>query len=130
MRTDPGEILEDVTVQAIVGRIRNLEASLSDCEEEIADIREAAGARAADLRQPSEPAGASADPGGAGQEVREEEARVDDDFVVEDGLASPATAEEAAPEGEAPAEEQPEDAAPETPPKKTRKRKPRKPTQE
>jgi hypothetical protein len=140
VRTDPGEVLDDVTVQAILGRIRNLEASLADCEEEIADIRDVAGARAADLRQPAEAAGeqtgTSSAPPDAGQEVREEAPRVDDEFVgeeVSEKSAEPASGKSAEPASGEPAEpasEKSEEPAPEKPPKKTRKRRPSKPLQE
>jgi hypothetical protein len=63
---EPGEILEDATVQAVLDRIRNLEGGLRDCEEEIATLREAAGARASDVRrryhEDEEPSGETLDP--------------------------------------------------------------------
>ena len=112
VRADPGDVLEDTTVQAILGRIRNLEAALADCEEEIADIRKVAGARAADLRHPGKadqgpqetPAGELAD----GEESREEPPRADDDFVGDEEFVTPPTGEESAPG------EEPEEAVPET----------------
>ncbi len=45
------EVLEDTTVQAVLGRLRNLEASLADCEQEISDIRDQADARTSDVKQ-------------------------------------------------------------------------------
>ena len=54
-REDPGDLLADVTAQAIVTRIRNLEASLGECAEEIGTLREAARARAAEIRRKYEP---------------------------------------------------------------------------
>lgn len=50
-RPDHGDILGDVTVQAVLGRILNLEGSLADCEEEIGNIRASAQERASDVRR-------------------------------------------------------------------------------
>ena len=50
-RSDHGDVLEDVTVQAILGRLATLEGGLEDCEEEIATIRRAAGERAMDVKR-------------------------------------------------------------------------------
>lgn len=50
-RDEPGDVFEDVTAQAILGRIRDLEATLTDYEEEIAGIHEAANSRATDIRR-------------------------------------------------------------------------------
>ncbi len=50
-REERGDVLEDVTVQAVLGRILNLENSLTDCEEEISDIRRSASVRASDVRR-------------------------------------------------------------------------------
>ena len=48
-------ILEDATVQAILGRIGNLERTLGSFEEEIEDIRASASERASDVKRKYEP---------------------------------------------------------------------------
>lgn len=87
-RDDPGDVFGDVTAQAILGRIRDLEGTLSEYDEEIAEIHAAASARATDIRRKYDgptPAGAE-----AAQEIEivataevpsEEEPSGDDDVV-------------------------------------------------
>ena len=64
------DILEDVTVQAIMGRISNLEAALASCETEISTIHDSAQDRAADVRRKYDADGMpeQRDPGRAGEE--------------------------------------------------------------
>ena len=64
-RGDAGEVLQDVTVQAILSRITNLEGSLAECAEEIATLRETARARAGDIRRKYEAERAAAEAPGA-----------------------------------------------------------------
>ncbi len=52
---EPGSILEDVTVQAILGRIANLERTLGEYEEEINDIHESSSERASDVKRKYQP---------------------------------------------------------------------------
>lgn len=69
-KEDPVDILADATVKALLGRILNLEASLTDCEEEISNIRESATARASDIRRKrevSEAPGTAPEGSGAGE---------------------------------------------------------------
>ncbi len=95
-RREPrGEVLEDVTVQAILGRIANLESALGDCEEEIAGIRDSAHERAADIRRK--------------YEAPEKEAEgpvlvVEDEKTVDAGAPEAAEAEQAEIEGATAAE--------------------------
>ena len=64
-RTD---ILGDVTVQAIMGRIANLEVSLTSCEQEISTIHDSANVRTGDVRRKyDEPGATRRDPGGPGE---------------------------------------------------------------
>ncbi len=46
----PGSVFEDVTVQAVIARITNLESSLGDLEEEISTIRDSASDRTTDVK--------------------------------------------------------------------------------
>jgi len=86
-RRSQRDILEDVTVQAVMGRIGNLEAALASCETEISTIHGSARSRAADIRRrfdveetPDEPdaygaqaaGGDDADPGEAARAAAEE----------------------------------------------------------
>ncbi len=72
---DHGDILEDETVQAILGRIQKLDVSLSGCEEEISRIRESANARARDVRHREEPSSGEVAGEGGTEVAAEEEAK-------------------------------------------------------
>jgi hypothetical protein len=50
-RGETQDVLGDVTVQAILVRIRKLNVDLADCEREIGTIREAAHSRTKDVRR-------------------------------------------------------------------------------
>lgn len=50
-RTETRDVLADVTVQAILARIRKLNVDLSECESEIGTIRDAAHSRTKDVRR-------------------------------------------------------------------------------
>ncbi len=60
------DILEDVTVQAVMGRIGNLEAALASCETEISGIHGSAQERAQDVRRRYDEEGMPAEPGDYG----------------------------------------------------------------
>ncbi|MBD3237524.1 MAG: hypothetical protein GF330_12530 [Candidatus Eisenbacteria bacterium] len=72
----PGSVADDSTVQAILDRLRTLEGSLRNCEEEIGEIRESARSRVADVRRKYRPSseeasGAAATGGPAQREATE-----------------------------------------------------------
>ncbi len=73
------EILEDVTVQAIMGRIATLEAALASCEKEISTIHDSANMRSGDVRrkydEPSAGVRGPAGPGEYGEDEAVEAAR-------------------------------------------------------
>jgi hypothetical protein len=62
------DVLEDVTVQAVMGRISNLEATLASCETEISTIHNSAQARATDVRRRYDEDGAPGQPRTGGAE--------------------------------------------------------------
>ncbi|MCK4304458.1 MAG: hypothetical protein KAY24_09495 [Candidatus Eisenbacteria sp.] len=99
LREDHGDVLEDVTVQAILNRIQSLEASLRDHEEEIGEIRESARDRALNVRRKPESAegpDGGPTPAGGGEEVREKAPVADDDFIEEEGPEAATGGKEAA----------------------------------
>jgi len=108
-REDPGEVLADVTVQAVLTRIRNLEASLGECAEEIATLRESARARATEIRRKYEtersaswsPEGATSSPETAASGSAPAGAREGTALESPPPAAPPARAAEKAPDGEA-----------------------------
>lgn len=51
----PGSVFEDVTVQAVIARIANLESNLGDLEEEISTIRDSASDRTTDVKRKYQP---------------------------------------------------------------------------
>lgn len=95
-RTD---VLEDVTVQAIMGRIATLEAALTSCEQEISTIHNSANERAGDVRRKYDEPG-TAQPGLRGP------VEVDEDEAVEAARAAAAEVESSGPMEVAPSDPQ------------------------
>jgi hypothetical protein len=109
----PSPVGEDSTVLAILDRLRTLDSSLADCEEEITGIREQARHRVADVRRkyegPAGTAGPAPDPASPGQEAQS---------------GPPPPADRTSPGGDAPPAETPSGASKRVPSENSSRAKP------